>query len=122
MPLEDRDARFDRATLVRRGIAGGGALALSAWLPRGRTSAATEPAARRLAAAAVIVSFVDVPYVPAKAVVADDWSYVGSANLTTASLDANREIGLSLTDGVTVRLVARTIAEDLERGRWLGRV
>ena len=61
--------------------------------------------------------FVDVPPVHAKAIVADDWLYVGSANLTSASLDANREVGLGLADAAALRLVASTIAGDLARGR-----
>ena len=60
---------------------------------------------------------VDAPAVHAKAIVADDWLYVGSANLTTASLDANREVGLGLADAAALRLVAGTIAADLAGGR-----
>jgi phosphatidylserine/phosphatidylglycerophosphate/cardiolipin synthase-like enzyme len=91
--------------------------AVSIALPGAGASPATNDAARRLAAAAVVVRFVDVPAVHAKAVVADDWLYVGSANLTSASLDTNREVGLGLTDAAALRLVASTIAGDLARGR-----
>jgi cardiolipin synthase len=92
--------------------------AVSVVLPGAGTSAATNDAALRLAAAGVVVRLVDAPQVHAKAVVADDWLYVGSANLTTASLDANREVGVGLSrDPVALQLVARTIADDLARGR-----
>jgi cardiolipin synthase A/B len=91
--------------------------AVSVALPGAGTSAATNDGARRLAAAGVVVRLVDAPQVHAKAVVADDWLYVGSANLTTASLDANREVGLALRDAAALRLVAGTIADDLGRGR-----
>ena len=91
--------------------------AVSVALPGAGTSAATDAAARQLAAAGVAVRFLDAPQVHAKAVVADDWLYLGSANLTTASLDANREVGLGLRDAGALRLVARTIADDLARGR-----
>jgi cardiolipin synthase len=91
--------------------------AVSIALPGSGASAATNDAARRLAAAGVTVRFVDVPAVHAKAVVADAWLYVGSANLTAASLDTNREVGLGLADAAALRLVAGTIASDLARGR-----
>jgi phosphatidylserine/phosphatidylglycerophosphate/cardiolipin synthase-like enzyme len=91
--------------------------AVSLALPGSGTSSATNEAARRLAAAGVVVRFVDAPPVHAKAIVADDWLYVGSANLTTASLDDNREIGLGLTDAAALRLVAATIGDDLAGGR-----
>jgi phosphatidylserine/phosphatidylglycerophosphate/cardiolipin synthase-like enzyme len=42
-------------------------------------------------------------------------SYVGSANLTTASLDANREVGLQIDDAATARLLGDTIATDVAR-------
>ena len=74
-------------------------------------------AARRPAAAGVVVRLVDAPQVHAKAVVADDWLYVGSANLTAASLDANREVGLGARDPAALALVVGTIADDLARGR-----
>jgi len=89
---------------------------VSVALPASGASAATLGAARALAGADVTVRLVDAPQVHAKAVVADGWLYLGSANLTTASLDANRELGLALTDAAAVRLVARTIADDLARG------
>ena len=91
--------------------------AVSIALPGSGTSAATNDAARRLAAGGVVVRLVDVPAVHGKAIVADDWLYVGSANLTTASLDANREVGLGLGDPAALRLVAGTISDDLARGR-----
>jgi phosphatidylserine/phosphatidylglycerophosphate/cardiolipin synthase-like enzyme len=90
--------------------------AVSVVLPGSGASAATDAAARALAAAGVAVRLLDAPQVHAKAVVADGWLYVGSANLTAASLDANREVGLALTDPAAVRLVAGTIADDLARG------
>jgi cardiolipin synthase len=90
--------------------------AVAVALPGAGASAATNAAARRLAAAGVVVRLVDAPQVHAKAVVADDWLYLGSANFTTASLDANREVGLGLRDPAALRLVARTIADDLASG------
>jgi phosphatidylserine/phosphatidylglycerophosphate/cardiolipin synthase-like enzyme len=91
--------------------------AVSVALPGSGASPATAAAARALAATGVVLRLVDAPQIHAKAVVADDWLYVGSANLTAASLDANREVGLGLMDPAALRLVAATIADDLARGR-----
>lgn len=90
---------------------------VSAVLPGTGRSAATDAAARRLVAGGVVVRLVDAPTIHAKALVADDWLYIGSANLTTASLDANREVGLALTDPTARAQVARTIGADLAGGR-----
>jgi cardiolipin synthase A/B len=91
--------------------------AVSVVLPGQDASAATNAAARRLAGAGVTVRLVDALTIHAKAIVADDWLYVGSANLTTASLDANRELGVAVTDAAAIRRVAQTIAADLAGGR-----
>jgi phosphatidylserine/phosphatidylglycerophosphate/cardiolipin synthase-like enzyme len=109
--LSDADLVAALAAARARGCA------VSVVLPGSGTSPATDAAARSLSAAGVAVRLLDAPQVHAKAVVADGWLYVGSANLTTASLDANREVGLALTDAGAVRLVAATIADDLARGR-----
>jgi cardiolipin synthase len=90
-------------------------VAVSVVLPASGRSSATEGAARRLLAAGVDVRALETPTVHAKAVVADGWLYLGSANLTTASLDANREIGLGLDDAAALRRVAQIIAGDRAR-------
>jgi phosphatidylserine/phosphatidylglycerophosphate/cardiolipin synthase-like enzyme len=91
--------------------------AVSAVLPAAGRSAATDAAARRLAGAGVTVRFLDTPGIHAKALVADRRLVVlGSANLTTASLDANREVGLMVADAAAAGLVAETIAGDVARG------
>jgi len=109
--LSDADLVAALAAAPARGCA------VSVVLPGSGASVATDAAARALAAAGVAVRLLYAPQVHAKAVVADGWLYVGSANLTAASLDANREVGLALTDPAAVRLVAGTIADDLARGR-----
>jgi cardiolipin synthase len=105
----------DAALVSALGAARARGCAVSVAVPAS-ASAATLDAARRLAAAGVDARLVDMPQIHAKAVVADDWLYLGSANLTTASLDANREVGLGLRDAAALRLVARTIAADLASG------
>jgi cardiolipin synthase len=90
--------------------------AVSVALPSAGRSPATTAAAHRLADAGVVVRAVDAPTIHAKAVVADGWLYVGSANLTAASLDANREVGLALTDATARDAVAAVVAADLAGG------
>jgi len=86
-------------------------------LPADGASAATSAAATRLADVGVGVRAVAAPPVHAKAIVADGARlYVGSANLTTASLDANREVGLVVDDPAAGALVSYTIASDLAAG------
>jgi len=99
------------AGAARRGAAVG------VVLPAAGRSAATNAAAALLAAAGAQVRYLASPVLHAKAIVADGRrSYVGSANLTTASLDANREVGLALDDPATARLLGEAIALDLARG------
>jgi phosphatidylserine/phosphatidylglycerophosphate/cardiolipin synthase-like enzyme len=58
-----------------------------------------------------------VPYIHAKALVADGTSaYVGSANYTAVSLDQNRELGLIVTDATPLGLVAHQVAADIVAG------
>jgi phosphatidylserine/phosphatidylglycerophosphate/cardiolipin synthase-like enzyme len=107
----------DRAAVDALVAARARGCAVAAVLPGYGRSAATDAAARRLAAGGVTVRLVDAPTIHAKALLADEWLYLGSANLTTASLDANREVGLALTDGAALALVGSTITDDLARGR-----
>jgi phosphatidylserine/phosphatidylglycerophosphate/cardiolipin synthase-like enzyme len=88
-------------------------VAVTVVLPASGRSAATDAAAGRLLAAGADVRALAAPDVHAKAVVADGRRmYVGSANLTAGSLDANRELGLLLEDPAAVGTVAATIAAD----------
>jgi phosphatidylserine/phosphatidylglycerophosphate/cardiolipin synthase-like enzyme len=98
--------------------AGARGVAVAVVLPASGRSAATDAAARRLLDAGADVRALGAPDVHAKAVVADGRRmYVGSANLTTGSLDANRELGLLVEDLAAVQTVAATIAADLAAGR-----
>jgi phosphatidylserine/phosphatidylglycerophosphate/cardiolipin synthase-like enzyme len=82
-------------------------------LPDSGRSASTDAAARSLAASGVSVRLLGAPDVHAKAIVADGARvYVGSINLTTASLDANRELGVVLDDASAAARVGATIAAD----------
>jgi cardiolipin synthase len=90
-------------------------------LPGTSRSASTDAAAQRLAAGGASVRGLTSPTVHAKAVVADGARlYLGSVNLTAASLDDNREFGLRLDDDPTATTrVAGTIAADWARAAEL---
>ncbi|HVY37233.1 MAG TPA: phospholipase D-like domain-containing protein [Polyangia bacterium] len=80
--------------------------------------AARAPATiRTLADAGVAVRAVDAPPIHGKVVVADGRHvYLGSANLTATSLDANREVGLALDDAALGARLATTVAADAAGG------
>lgn len=80
--------------------------------------AAGAPAAfRTLADAGATVRAVAAPSIHAKVVVADGRTlYLGSANLSATSLDANREVGLRLSDPALATRVGATVAGDAATG------
>jgi cardiolipin synthase len=85
-------------------------------LPGAARSAATDAAAQRLAGGGASVRVLATPTVHAKAIVVDGARlYIGSINLTAASMDANREFGLILDDAAAAVRVARTISADWAR-------
>jgi len=85
--------------------------------PRTGRSAATSSALARLQSGGVNVRVLDAPTIHAKAMVADDRAiYVGSVNLTRASLDDNREFGVLWNDPAAATVIAKTIADDAARG------
>jgi len=95
-------------------------VAVSVVLPGTARSASTDAAASQLAAGGVSVRALASPTVHAKAIVVDGARfYVGSVNLTAASLDQNREFGLRLDDTAMAARVAATIAADWARAAEL---
>jgi len=63
--------------------------------------------------AGVAITLMPQPYVHAKAVVADGGRiFIGSENLSTTSLDQNREVGIVLRDVGAASLLERTFAAD----------
>jgi cardiolipin synthase len=106
------------ASLVRElAAAASRGVGVTVVAPASGRSTATSAALARLATVGATVRLLDVPQVHAKVVVADDWVYLGSANLTLGSLDANREFGLGLADAMARRVVAATIAADAAFGQ-----
>jgi phosphatidylserine/phosphatidylglycerophosphate/cardiolipin synthase-like enzyme len=85
--------------------------------PARNRSPATSATLVRLAAAGLDVHVVDRPTIHAKAMSLDGARlYVGSVNLTRASLDDNRELGILLDDAAGAARIARTIAADAAAG------
>jgi len=79
---------------------------------------ANAPGQARLARGGVQVRFVKTPYIHAKMIVADGArAFVGSQNLSTASLDSNRELGILVSDPAIVRVLAETFAQDWNVGK-----
>ncbi len=80
--------------------------------------AAGAPAAfRTLAAAGATVRAVDTPSIHGKVAAADGHLlYLGSANLSSTSLDQNREVGLRLSDPALASTIAATVAADAATG------
>ena len=99
------------------GAAGRG-ITVRVLVDAGSLTAAQQSAVTNLMNAHVPVRYLGTPNIHAKAIVVDGrLAYVGSINLTTASITHNRELGLVTDDSVAVNLVATTIATDFAAGR-----
>lgn len=84
----------------------------------GSLTSAQQAAVTNLMNAHVPVRYLANPDIHAKAIVVDNaLAYVGSINLTTASITHNRELGLITDDAAAVTTVATTIASDFNAGR-----
>lgn len=67
-------------------------------IPDFKTDPSNRDAAERMEAAGAQVRTISSPYVHAKLLITDDaTAYIGSINLTTQSMDRNRELGIILT-------------------------
>jgi cardiolipin synthase len=89
-------------------------IAVSVVVPTGTDRAgATSAAAARLAGSGVEVRASGGPPLHAKAMTVDGAvAYVGSVNLTRASLDDNREVGVLVTDGLVAARIRDVIVQD----------
>ncbi|HVR63844.1 MAG TPA: phospholipase D-like domain-containing protein [Polyangia bacterium] len=102
------------ATLVAAAARG---VAVTVVAPATDRAPATSAALGRLVDAGVRVRALSAPAVHAKAIVADGRRlYVGSINLTAASLDRNREVGVIVEDAGAAARVERTIDGDAAVG------
>jgi phosphatidylserine/phosphatidylglycerophosphate/cardiolipin synthase-like enzyme len=95
----------------------GRGVAVTVVAPASDASTATRAALARLDGAGATVRLLDAPVIHAKTIVADGLRlYVGSINLTAASLDRNREVGLIVDDPQAAQRVTRTVAADAALG------
>lgn len=86
----------------------------------GSLTTAQQTAVTNLTNAGVAVHALGTPDIHAKAIVADGTlAYVGSINLTHASIAFNRELGIITDDATAVSTVQTTIAADFAAGRAL---
>ncbi|MCL6096727.1 MAG: phospholipase D-like domain-containing protein [Patescibacteria group bacterium] len=75
-------------------------------------------AAKELANAGVLVKTLSAPYIHAKLILVDNQkAYVGSVNLSTQSMDQNRELGIILSQKEASETLSSTFEEDWNRGR-----
>lgn len=74
-----------------------------------------EAALDRLRRSRVKVRHLRSPVIHAKAIIADQVALVGSINLTTNSLDFNRELGIIFDDPAAVRRLTQTFEADWSR-------
>jgi phosphatidylserine/phosphatidylglycerophosphate/cardiolipin synthase-like enzyme len=67
----------------------------------------------RIKAAGVAVHLVKKPYIHAKLILVDNrWAFVGSENISAASLDRNRELGVLVRDAGALSLLGATFNTD----------
>jgi len=67
----------------------------------------------RIRAGGVAVRLVTAPYIHAKLILVDNqWAFVGSENISAASLDRNRELGVLVRDPSALSLLGSTFTSD----------
>ena len=67
----------------------------------------------RIQAGGVVVRLVKKPYIHAKLILVDNrWAFVGSENISAASLDRNRELGVLVRDPSALSLLGATFSSD----------
>ncbi len=79
--------------------------------------AVNKDAAKKLVQAGVSVKTLSSPYIHAKMILIDDVkAYVGSINLSTQSMDENRELGIMLSENESIKTLDETFANDWNLG------
>ena len=58
------------------------------------------------------VRFLEEPFLHGKIIISDNKAYIGSINLTTNSMERNRELGIILTDNILVNALKSSYDED----------
>ncbi len=102
--VDDSSIEAHLATAVRRGVR------VRVIVPAG------SPGVDAVRHAGVVVKFQPNPYVHAKTIVADARTlFLGSENISTTSLDQNREMGIVLANSTLARFVEASFSSD-----WAG--
>ncbi len=82
-------------------------------IPDFKKISANEKVARKLENSGVDVRTLSSPYIHAKLMVADDIkAYIGSINFTTQSLDANRELGILISEPEVIQKLTESFDAD----------
>ncbi len=106
LSMSDEEVRFAIGSRAMAGVTTRVILADPLWI-ESNTQAATA-----LRGLGVEVRFLSTPENHAKLIVADDSAFVGSENLSWTSLEANREVGVVVTDTETVTPLSDTFDAD----------
>ena len=72
---------------------------------------------KKLKAGGVLVKTLSSPYIHAKLILVDDQkAYVGSVNLSTQSMDKNRELGIIIQRSDTINTLFSSFQKDWDKG------
>jgi phosphatidylserine/phosphatidylglycerophosphate/cardiolipin synthase-like enzyme len=78
-----------------------------------------EEAVRKLAAGGVLVRLLSSPYVHAKLILSDQKAYIGSVNLSSQSMDENRELGIMIEQPEIIQTLRTDFETDWAKGKTL---
>lgn len=91
-------------------------ISIQVILPSFSQITANRKTAARLAAAGIQVRTLSSPYIHAKLIVQDSIkAYIGSINLTTQSMDENREVGIIIAQSDIINQLAQIFLQDWEK-------
>ena len=117
LDVEDEELSDTGVVNALVGAAGRG-VTVHVVVDSGSLTSAQQAAVTNLMGAGIPVRHLTTPNVHAKAIVADGaLAYVGSINLTTQSIQHNRELGLITDNTAAVSLVRATITADFNAAR-----
>lgn len=78
---------------------------------------ANKPGLKKLMGSGVLVKTLSSPYIHAKLILVDSQkAYVGSINLSTQSMDKNRELGIILIESESIKVLLETFTKDWDKG------
>lgn len=88
-------------------------------LPTFSQVSANKLVAKKLQQAGIIVKTLGSPYVHAKLIIADKKAYIGSINLTTQSMDNNREVGIIISQADIVGELQQVFISDSQLAQYV---